>query len=85
MKAVNLTICSICAAVMLVIIAGTYFINTEDNRTSAATVNIMKSNFLFNVLCFFSALLEEYGNPVWNLILVLMWFSFFSTLFYFVE
>ena len=84
-RAVNLTICFICAAVMLVIIAGTYFIDTGDNRTSAATVNIMKSNFLFNVLCFFSIWLEESAPPVWGVIVILMWFCFFSTLFYFVE
>ena len=84
-RAVNLTICFICAAVMLVIIAGTYFIDTGDNRTSAATVNIMKSNFLFNVLCFFSIWLEGSTSSVWGIIVVIMWLSFFSTLFYFVE
>ena len=84
MKSANLTICLICAAVMLVIIAGTYAIDIEDNRTSLATVNIMKSNFLFNVLCFFMTLLED-GNGLLHIMPQLLTrLSFFLVLYWYV-
>lgn len=85
MRTVNLTICLICASVLLMIIAGTYAIDTGDNRTSSATVSIMKSNFLFNVLCFFTILLDGNKGPLPEMIRVMMRLSFFLVLFYFVE
>lgn len=85
MRAANLTICLLCAAVMLVIIAGTYSINTEDNRTSAVTVKILKCIFLFNISSFLVILAEGEGRLIQGLPLTVMWLSFFSSLYYFAK
>lgn len=83
MKAVNLTVCLLCASVMFVLLAGSYAVDAEDNKTEAAVKNILKSNFLMNIFSALETVFPDAVLPAHMFFMTAVWSSLFSELFYF--